>query len=845
MEEAANSVSEQVVPMNMPGKYTEQNIKVLEGLEAVRKRPGMYIGDTTLRGLHHLAYEIIDNAIDEHTEGRCDNINVNIRNDGSICIVDDGAGIPVGPHQSDNPRLNGKPSVEIVFTVLHAGGKFDHDSYKVSGGLHGVGASVVNALSEWFEAEVARDGQLWAMSFERGQVAESLHVIGQRSKTGTKVTFKPDHKMFPDTQFRYDTLAGRLRELAYLNPGLQIRLEDETNDKSDTFRYPDGLNAFVKNLNRGKSILHQEPAFFRTEDDSAGLTVEVALQYNDSYSENLLSFANNINTIEGGTHLSGFKTALTRCLNQYARNNNILKNDAPPTGDDLREGMAAIISVKVPDPQFEGQTKTKLGNAEVESFVSSSVGKLFSDWLEEHPADAKQICMKGIMAAQAREAARKARELTRRKGALDGGGLPGKLYDCTTKDVDSSELYLVEGDSAAGSAKGGRDSRTQAILPLWGKILNVEKARLDKILGFEAIRTVVQALSCGIGADDFDISKLRYGKIIIMTDADVDGSHIRTLLLTFFFRQMPDLVKAGKIYIAQPPLYQLTRQKKSQYVLNENQMRGMLSSLGLEEATLVIRDDEQQEVRRLEEAELGKAFDLLSQLSELVGILQRRGLLFSELLALRHHDPQDRERLPRIRLQIPGNPDIFFWSQEDEDHHREQYAIGNIDPDMDTVSDVPDDGTVVAGRTELHEVNELERLFAQLAQYGLDIDDYGLQQEESASGERLPTRFELVIRDVKGETIHLPIVNLTEIASTILENGKKGIEIKRFKGLGEMDADQLWQTTMNPSNRSLLRVTWDAASQAEQLFTILMGEEVEPRRQYIERHALDVKNLDV
>ncbi|MBH07376.1 MAG: DNA topoisomerase (ATP-hydrolyzing) subunit B [Phycisphaeraceae bacterium] len=831
--------------MNMPGKYTEQNIKVLEGLEAVRKRPGMYIGDTTLRGLHHLAYEIIDNAIDEHTEGRCDNINVNIRNDGSICIVDDGAGIPVGPHQSDNPLLNGKPSVEIVFTVLHAGGKFDHDSYKVSGGLHGVGASVVNALSEWFEAEVARDGQLWAMSFERGQVAEPLHVIGQRSKTGTKVTFKPDHKMFPDTQFRYDTLAGRLRELAYLNPGLQIRLEDETNDTSDTFQYPDGLNAFVKNLNRGKSILHQEPAFFRTEDNSARLTVEVALQYNDSYSENLLSFANNINTIEGGTHLSGFKTALTRCLNQYARNNNILKNDAPPTGDDLREGMAAIISVKVPDPQFEGQTKTKLGNAEVESFVSSSVGKLFSDWLEEHPADAKQICMKGIMAAQAREAARKARELTRRKGALDGGGLPGKLYDCTTKDVDSSELYLVEGDSAAGSAKGGRDSRTQAILPLWGKILNVEKARLDKILGFEAIRTVVQALSCGIGADDFDISKLRYGKIIIMTDADVDGSHIRTLLLTFFFRQMPDLVKTGKIYIAQPPLYQLTRQKKSQYVLNENQMRGMLSSLGLEEATLVIRDDEQQEVRRLEDAELGKAFDLLSQLSELVGILQRRGLLFSELLALRHHDPQDRERLPRIRLQIPGNPDIFFWSQEDEDHHREQYAIRNIDPDMNTVNDVPDDGTVVAARTELHEVNELERLFAQLAQYGLDIDDYGLQQEESASGERLPTRFELVIRDVKGETIHLPIVNLTEIASTILENGKKGIEIKRFKGLGEMDADQLWQTTMNPSNRSLLRVTWDAASQAEQLFTILMGEEVEPRRQYIERHALDVKNLDV
>ncbi|MAE64266.1 MAG: DNA topoisomerase (ATP-hydrolyzing) subunit B [Phycisphaeraceae bacterium] len=827
-----------------PLRYTEDNIKVLEGLEAVRKRPGMYIGDTTLRGLHHLVFEIIDNAIDEHTEGRCRRIDVKLNADGSVTIVDDGAGIPVGPHKSDNPMLDGRPTVEIVMTVLHAGGKFDHDSYKVSGGLHGVGASVVNALSEWLEVEVARDGKLHAMAFERGAVTEPLTVLGDRANTGTKVGFKPDPQVFPDVEFRFDTLADRLRELAYLNPGLTIEISDERTNKSETLCYPEGIRAYVESLGIGKTPINPSPVYFKVDDPASNLVCEVALQYNDSYNETLLSFANNINTTEGGTHLSGFKTALTRTLNQYARNNNILKHDTAPSGDDLREGLAAIISMKVSDPQFEGQTKTKLGNAEVESFVNSSVGQQLSAWLEEHPADAKKICMKGIMAAQAREAARKARELTRRKGAFDGGGLPGKLYDCTSKEVERSEIYLVEGDSAGGSAKGGRDHRYQAILPLKGKILNVEKARLDKILGFEEIRTIIQALNCGIGSDDFDVSKLRYGKIIIMTDADVDGSHIRTLLLTFFFRQMEQLIKEGKIYIAQPPLYQVTRQKRSEYVLNESRMRAVLSSLGLEGAALVIRDDQNNEVRRLEGDDLQTAFMHLEQLDELVTVVRRRGLIFEDFLGLRGDDPDGRGRLPRIWLQTPDGQDRFFWSEEDERAYRAEHAVEETDPELDKVIGEGRSATSSV-RRELHEVRELERVFEALAGFGLSIDDYALKQEESAGGELLPTRFELLGTDGKSNPTRVPVANLAGIVGAILDQGKKGIEIKRFKGLGEMDAEQLWETTMNPENRVLMRVTWDAASKAEQLFSILMGEDVEPRRRYIEEHALEVKNLDV
>ena len=845
------------------GGYTETSIKVLEGLEAVRKRPGMYIGDTTSRGLHHLIYEIVDNAIDEHMAGRCSNITLKIHADGSVAIIDDGSGIPVGPYQHDNPKLNGRPTVEIVMTTLHAGGKFDHDSYKVSGGLHGVGASVVNALAEWFEVEVARDGKLHSMSFARGEVNEPLHVIGQRDNTGTRITFKPDPEMFPDTDFRYDTLAARMRELAYLNPGLVIHLEDERAGKSGTLCFPEGIRQFVTALNEGKTTLFDPPVYFRVEDDQTGTVCEVALQYNDSYNETLLCFANNINTIEGGTHLSGFKTALTRSLNTYARNNKLIKGDLVPSGDDLREGLVAIVSVKVPDPQFEGQTKTKLGNAEVESFVNSAVGQRMGEWLEEHPADAKRICMKGVMAAQAREAARKARELTRRKGALDSGGLPGKLYDCTSKDVDSSEIYLVEGDSAGGSAKAGRDNRTQAILPLKGKILNVEKARLDKILGFEEIRTIIQALNCGIGTDEFDISKLRYGKVIIMTDADVDGSHIRTLLLTFFFRQMPELIRQNRIYIAQPPLYQVTRKKKSEYVLNEKRMRTVLSELGLEDTVLVVRNEEGAEAGRLDGDGLKTAFQATSQVKDLADMMGRRGIDFRALLAAAAGQPERGGKLPRIVLRLNGDHGSaaehhYFWSEQDEAAFCQEQGINESDPELDAVignqsdaggSEQGEGGGAAsrrAVRREVHEAGELDKLLERLRGVGLADGLWDAKDVRPAvNGGASQAALSLVWADAKGNEQTADLASLAELPQAVLDVGKRGVEIKRFKGLGEMDADQLWDTTMNPANRVLLRVTWDAASEAERLFSTLMGEEVEPRRQYIEEHALEVKNLDV
>ena len=857
MDETPGDDTSTSVPSPDLGRYTESSIKVLEGLEAVRKRPGMYIGDTTTRGLHHLIYEIVDNAIDEHMAGRCSNVHVRFHNDGSVSITDDGSGIPVGPYKHDNPQLNGRPTVEIVMTTLHAGGKFDHESYKVSGGLHGVGASVVNALSEWLEVEIARDGKLHAISFERGEVSQPLKVIGDQTHTGTKVCFKPDPEVFSDNQFRHETIAGRLRELAYLNPGLSIVLEDERSGVSDTFCFPEGIVHFVRELNEQKTVLFDQPAYFRIDDEQTGLVCELALQYNDSYNETLLAFANNINTVEGGTHVSGFKTALTRTLNAYARNGNLLKGDSTPSGDDVREGLVAVLSVKVSEPQFEGQTKTKLGNSEVESFVNTSVGTRLASWLEEHPNDAKRICLKGIMAAQAREAARKARELTRRKGALDSGDLPGKLYDCTSKDVESSEVFLVEGESAGGSAKGGRDNKIQAILPLKGKILNVEKARLDKILGFEEIRTVIQALNCGIGADDFDISKLRYGKVIIMTDADVDGSHIRTLLLTFFFRQMPELIRQNRIYIAQPPLYQVIRNKNSEYVLNEGRMRSLLSDLGMSGA-LVVRNENHEEAQRLEGAALRTVFELLNQIDDQVAIVERRGIPIDVLLPLRKRDPEGKGRLPRIRLQVPVGgsaddlEDQYFWSQSDAEQFCQDRGLNESDPELDKVigggRETADSSQTAprAIRRELHESKELERLFARLAEFDLSIDDYTLTLPDTTPDGLQPKgRFELISKDGKDNDRVTAIANLAGVVPAILEAGKHGIDIKRFKGLGEMDAEQLWETTMDPSNRVLLRVTWDAASEAERLFSTLMGEDVEPRRQYIEQHALEVKNLDV
>jgi len=849
------------------GAYGEDQIQVLEGVEAVRKRPGMYIGGTGVNALHHLVYEVLDNSIDEAMAGHGKTINVQVLADGSCSVSDEGRGIPIGPKKDPNPAINGKPAIEIALTILHAGGKFGQEgsAYKVSGGLHGVGVSCVNFLSEYLEAEVTRDGKVHRIEFERGKTSKQLTAVGLAhppTRTGTKITFKPDPQIFPDCDFRYETLAARLRELAFLNSGITIKLTDERildgdKPKSDVFKAENGLLEYCNFLMVGKNEV--SPAVYLKKVDGDNVC-EVAFQYNDGYNETLLTFANNINNVDGGTHAQGFKSALTRTLNSYARKKGIIKEKDPtPTGEDLREGLIAIVSVQLRNPTFNNQPKERLLNEEIETFVSQAVGESLESWLEEHPSDGKRLCLKGINAAQAREAARKARELTRRKGAFESGGLPGKLYDCTSKNVEESEIYLVEGDSAGGSAKGGRDHRTQAILPLKGKILNVEKARLDKILGFEEIRSLIQALACGIGEEDFNIEKLRYGRIIIMTDADVDGSHIRTLLLTFFFRQMKELVKQNRIFIAQPPLYLVTRGKKSEYVLNEKRMRTVLSEIGLGGAALSVRDDEDKEIHRITGDSLKRAFDLLCQLEEYTVIVRRRGIAFVDLLSQRSNDPKGEGRLPRLRTRIAGDePSLplgehYFWSAEEEEKFLSDHKLfadngANTTSDgSEIVSDEEKIGRrgVTITRSELHEVKELEKLFAELTKLNLSIEDYALEQEQSAAGETMPTRYQLQNTSSKGEARIIPVVNLAAISQSILDSGKEGMEIKRFKGLGEMDADQLWDTTMNPANRVLLRVTWDAASEAEQLFSILMGEEVEPRRKYIEDHALEVKNLDV
>ncbi len=817
-------------------KYDESNIKVLEGLEAVRKRPGMYIGDTTPRGLHHLVWEIVDNSIDEAMAGRCDNILVKINVDGSVTVVDDGVGIPVGPH----PQLK-ISTLEVVMCKLHAGGKFDHDTYKVSGGLHGVGASVVNALSEWCEVEVAKDGQLWRMEFERGVKTSDLKKLGPRKASGTRTTFKPDPEIFPDVNFRYDLLAKRVRELAYLNEGVCIKLKDERDDKSEQFKYDNGLLAFIEHLSEGKTTLHK-PFMLAKEDPEQGLRIDIAAQYNDGYSETILSFANNIHTIEGGTHLSGFKTAFTRTLNYYAKQSGVLKKEANPSGDDLREGLTAIVSVKVPEPQFEGQTKTKLGNSEVESFTQQAVNELMGVWLEEHPKEGKRIITKGIQAMQAREAARKARDLTRRKGVLASGSLPGKLADCRSKDKDSTELFLVEGDSAGGPAKQGRDSAIQAILPLRGKILNVEKARIDKMLNHEEIRKIISAVGCGIGADEFDLAKRRYGKIIIMTDADVDGSHIRTLLLTFFYRHMYPLMANGHIFIAQPPLYLVTRRKHKQYVLNEAEMRKTLLELGLDGATLELYDLSKAKARRTDEitgVKLRELVELLDSLAEHVGVLDRRGLDFADLLGLR----DAAGRIPAHWIVLDGH-DSFYHDEAEYD----RILAANQEGIADEVGEAAEAADVagvqasnrVQAHAELHEVKAIQKLVARLEKCGLSIDDYYLTREEGVTGEKEHAKFLLTSN---GDT--LEIDNVAAIAPGVREMGGHGMEIKRFKGLGEMNDDQLWETTMDPQRRVLCRVKSEQAEEANRMFSLLMGENVQKRREFIEEHALEVKNLDV
>lgn len=834
-------------------KYGEGQIKVLKGLEAVRKRPGMYIGDTTTRGLHHLVWEIVDNAIDEAMAGRCNQIGVVVHPDDSVTISDDGIGIPVGPHPTEKVS-----TLEVVFCKLHAGGKFEEGAYKVSGGLHGVGASVVNALSEWVEVEVVREGEtdIHHMAFERGKKTSELKKIGTRKKSGTRVTFKPDHVMFPDIAMRWEVLVTRLRELAYLNEGVCIKLKDERANKEETFQYKDGLIAFVKSLNEDKTPVGKIIRITKT-DEEARLGCDIVLQYNEGYNETVFTFANNINTIEGGAHLSGFRSALTRSMNAYAKANNLMKNEKrTPTGDDLREGLTAIISVKVGEPQFEGQTKTKLGNSEVESFVTQTVNEQLASWLEENPAQAKKIINKAVSALQAREAARKARDLTRRKGALSSGSLPGKLADCRSKDRNTTEIFLVEGDSAGGSAKQGRNSNTQAILALRGKILNVEKARLDKILNHHDIQKIIAALGTGIGEDEFDMEKRRYNKIILMTDADVDGSHIRTLLLTFFFRHMKSLLTSGHIFVAQPPLYLVSRKRRKEYVRDEAQMQDTLLNLGLDGTTLEIRDTKKKKAAVLASftgAKLRELIEILDELGDRIHIVERRGLTFALLMANRG---KEDNKLPTHWIVLNGKNLFFPSTAKYEDFmskradllvDAEENGNGTDEAAVEPSEQVQAEQAAkaehqrrVQKRAELHEVRDIEKIIGKLHTRGLDIEDYFLKREESVTGDLAPAKYVLVNEDED-----VDIENVAEIASGIRNLGSRGIEIKRFKGLGEMNADELWETTMDPDRRVLMRIRAEEAEEAERMFSLLMGDNVERRRQFIEDNALSVKNIDV
>jgi len=808
-------------------KYDASNIKILGGLEAVRKRPDMYIGDRGSGGLHHLVYEVLDNSVDEALAGYCESVVVHIQADGSCTVEDNGRGIPVEEHREAK-----KSALEVVLTTLHAGGKFDSNSYKVSGGLHGVGVSVVNALSEWLEADVYREGKHYHFACMKGVPKGPVQEIGVTDKRGTRIAFKPDEEIFGEAEFEYDTLLKRIREIAYLNAGLQISFKDDRGQKKEVFRFEDGIKAFVKHLNEGKDTLHGDVIYFAKDDPEAKLSCEIAMQYNDGYTENVLAFANNIRNIDGGTHLSGFKSALTRTMNWYAKTNNLLKNGQVTSGEDLREGLTAVISVKLAEPHFEAQTKVRLTNPEVGSFVETTVNEQLGHFLEEHPSEAKRILNKAIQAAAAREAARKARELTRRKGALSGANLPGKLWDCASREKASTEIFVVEGDSAGGSAKAGRDRNIQAILPLKGKILNVEKARLEKMLAHDEIRTMISALGTGIGADEFELSKCRYGKIILMTDADVDGAHIRTLLLTFFFRQMQELFTNGMVYIAQPPLYEIRvkGKKKSEYIVSENQMRKRMIARGLEGTELVIREGKDgQSTRKVSGEQLEQLVKILAEAERIMGVLERRGIKFAEFM----RGYYDGKRLPEFRIRVKGEEEVFY------DRGAYEGRLAELKGEIGAEADNEDEGFVFA--EELHEVKRINQLKERLnKEFGVDLEDFLLKPERAISGEEHITKFQLINGDDKQH-----IVSLGDVCAGIRNIGSKGIEIKRFKGLGEMNAEQLWETTMNPATRTLLNVKLDDAGEADRLFSILMGTDVEKRRHFIQEHALEVQNLDV
>jgi len=807
-------------------KYDASNIKILGGLEAVRKRPDMYIGDRGVGGLHHLVYEVLDNSIDEALAGACDNILVRIEADGSCSVEDNGRGIPVEMHKEAK-----KSALDVVLTTLHAGGKFDNDSYKMAGGLHGVGVSVVNALSEWLEADVFRDGKHYHFECARGLPVGSVKEVGPTEKKGTKISFMADEEIFGDLEFSYDTLLKRIREIAYLNAGLTITFQDDRSHKKEVFKFEDGLRAFVKHLNEGKEILHKDVIYIAKEDSDAKMTCEIGLQYNTGYTENVLVFANDIRNIDGGTHLSGFRTALTRTMNAYARNNNLIKENESPAGEDLREGLTAVVAVKLANPQFEAQTKVRLTNPEVGSFVETTVNEQLGHYLEENPAEAKRILNKAIQAAAAREAARKARELTRRKGALSSSNLPGKLWDCASREKATTEIFIVEGDSAGGSAKAGRDRNIQAILPLKGKILNVEKARLEKMLAHDEIRTIISALGTGIGADEFNIENCRYGKIILMTDADIDGAHIRTLLLTFFFRQMPDLFEKRKIYVAQPPLYELRvkGQKKTEYVLAESQMHKRMISRGIEGTELVIRDAKGKTSRKISGEELSTLVKNLSDAERLIHVLTRRGINFKDFVNTYYN----AKALPKYRIMIQGQEEVYY------DREPYQKRLDELKTRGEKLPEGGNGENVVA--EELHEVGRINQIDEKLkSDFGLDLRDFLLKPAAAVSGEALPTKFQLINGEDKYE-----IASLGDICSGVRQIGGQGVEIKRFKGLGEMNAEQLWETTMNPATRTLLSVKVEDAGEADRLFSILMGDNVEERRNFIQEHALEVQFLDI
>jgi len=799
-------------------KYDASAIKVLEGLEAVRKRPGMYIGDTGSYGLHHLVFEIIDNSVDEALAGYCTEIKVIIHEDNSITVEDNGRGIPVDIH----PEY-GKPAAEIVMTVLHAGGKFEKKAYKYSGGLHGVGVSVVNALSEWLKLEIHRDGKVYKQVYERGNPVTQFMCIGETKKRGTIVTFKPDPEIFEVTEFSRDILANRLRELAFLNKGLKITLIDERVEPSEeeVFYYEGGIVEFVKRVNEKKDPLFPEPIYITGEKDD--ILVEVALQYNSTYTEQVFSFVNNINTREGGTHVAGFRTALTRVVIKFIEENNLLPKNAKisVTGDDVREGLVTVISVKVPNPQFEGQTKAKLGNSEVRPIVASIVYDKLYAFLTERPDIGRKIAEKVITAARAREAAKRARELTRRKSALEEFSLPGKLADCSERDPEKTELFLVEGDSAGGSAKQGRDRRFQAILPLKGKIINVEKARIEKVLSNDEIKTIITALGTGIGKN-FDMSKLRYSKIIIMTDADVDGAHIRTLLLTFFFRQFPEIIERGHLYIAQPPLYRVKRGKREIYIKSDSELESVVLDFALDSVSFL--DGDGKEVPKEEGL---KIVEDISKLENVVSILSRKRDrdIVNILLRIRadYKDLYDREKAEKLVEEIKGNlPESLreteFELIEDKEHCCFQISCR-----------IPFDSYL----KKTVKIDE-DLLMSDLYKQGRGL--------KSRIRERLgepPYR----VKTKKGEVKEF--LTLEELYNYLLQVGKEGIYIQRYKGLGEMNPDQLWETTMNPENRTLLKVSVDDAVKADEIFTILMGDKVEPRKEFIQKFAKEVRNLDI